>query len=71
MKAEKQAPPAQAPGDPAVLFDLDGTLLDTVYQHVSAWSASLRSEGIVLPNWKINRRVGMSGNPWSGSCFAN
>ena len=48
-------------GDPAILFDLDGTLLDTVYQHVTAWSAVLRSEGVVLPNWKIHRRIGMSG----------
>jgi HAD superfamily hydrolase (TIGR01549 family) len=48
-------------GDPAILFDLDGTLLDTVYQHVTAWSAALKSEGIILPNWKIHRRIGMSG----------
>jgi HAD superfamily hydrolase (TIGR01549 family) len=34
--------------------------VDTVYQHVTAWSASLRSEGIVLPNWKIHRRIGMN-----------
>ena len=47
--------------DPAILFDLDGTLVDTVYQHVTAWSASLRSENIVFPNWKIHRRIGMSG----------
>ena len=47
--------------DPAILFDLDGTLVDTVYQHVTAWSAALRSEGIILPNWKIHRRIGMSG----------
>jgi HAD superfamily hydrolase (TIGR01549 family) len=47
--------------DPAMLFDLDGTLVDTVYQHVTAWSAALRSEGILVPNWKIHRRIGMSG----------
>ena len=47
--------------NPAILFDLDGTLLDTVYQHVTAWSAALKSEGIILPNWKIHRRIGMSG----------
>jgi HAD superfamily hydrolase (TIGR01509 family) len=44
-----------------ILFDLDGTLVDTVYQHVSAWSVALRSVGIVIPQWKIHRRVGMSG----------
>src|SRR5258708_24802128 len=46
---------------PAVLFDLDGTLVDTAYQHVLAWSTSLRDTGIVVPDWKIHRRVGMSG----------
>jgi hypothetical protein len=35
--------------------------LDTVYQHVTAWSVALKSEGIILPNWKIHRRIGMSG----------
>ncbi len=47
--------------EPAILFDLDGTLVDTVYQHVLAWSAPLKAAGIVLPDWKIHRRVGMSG----------
>jgi HAD superfamily hydrolase (TIGR01509 family) len=46
---------------PALLFDLDGTLIDSVYEHVAAWSAALRSEGIVLPTWKIHRHIGMSG----------
>jgi len=48
-------------GDPAILFDLDGTLVDSVYQHVSAWSTSLRTAGIIVPEWKIHRRIGMSG----------
>jgi HAD superfamily hydrolase (TIGR01549 family) len=46
---------------PAVLFDLDGTLIDSVYEHITAWSNALRSCGIVLPNWKIHRRIGMNG----------
>jgi HAD superfamily hydrolase (TIGR01549 family) len=46
----------------AILFDLDGTLLDTVYWHVSAWAGALASEGIQIPAWKIHRRVGMSGS---------
>jgi HAD superfamily hydrolase (TIGR01549 family) len=46
---------------PAILFDLDGTLVDTVYQHVIAWSAPFKSAGLVIPDWKIHRRVGMSG----------
>jgi HAD superfamily hydrolase (TIGR01549 family) len=47
--------------EPAILFDLDGTLVDTVYQHVIAWSAPLKSVGVVIPDWKIHRHVGMSG----------
>jgi len=46
---------------PAVLFDLDGTLLDSVYQHVIAWKEALESAGIPLSIWRIHRRIGMSG----------
>lgn len=46
---------------PALLFDLDGTLIDSNYQHVNSWSETLRAAGIVIPRWKIHRRVGMSG----------
>ena len=46
---------------PAVLFDLDGTLIDSNYQHVNAWSEALLAADIVIPRWKIHRRVGMSG----------
>ena len=45
----------------AVLFDLDGTLIDSVYQHVLAWRDALEAEGIDLPVWKVHRKVGMSG----------
>jgi HAD superfamily hydrolase (TIGR01549 family) len=45
----------------AFLFDLDGTLVDSVYQHVLAWSDALASEGIQLSIWRIHRRIGMSG----------
>ncbi len=48
-------------GIPAILFDLDGTLVDSVYQHVSAWHEALLEEGIDLPIWRIHRRIGMSG----------
>lgn len=44
-----------------VLFDLDGTLLDSVYQHVLAWHDALQQEGIELSVWRIHRRIGMSG----------
>jgi HAD superfamily hydrolase (TIGR01549 family) len=46
---------------PALLFDLDGTLVDSVYQHVSAWHEALSSAGIELSVWRIHRKVGMSG----------
>jgi HAD superfamily hydrolase (TIGR01509 family) len=45
----------------AFLFDLDGTLVDSVYQHVLAWREALESEGITLSVWRIHRRIGMSG----------
>ncbi len=46
---------------PAFLFDLDGTLIDSVYQHVLAWKRALESCGVELAVWKIHRRIGMSG----------
>src|SRR6202035_5152794 len=46
---------------PAFLFDLDGTLVDSVYQHVVAWREALEGVGINLSVWKIHRRIGMSG----------
>src|SRR5438128_12601481 len=59
----KVRPPHQlVPTDrPALLFDLDGTLLDSVYQHVLAWKEALASAGIDLSIWRIHRRIGMSG----------
>jgi HAD superfamily hydrolase (TIGR01509 family) len=47
--------------EPAFLFDLDGTLVDSVYQHVLAWKEALDAEGIDLSIWRIHRRIGMSG----------
>jgi HAD superfamily hydrolase (TIGR01509 family) len=45
----------------AFVFDLDGTLVDSVYQHVLAWRKALEAEGIALAAWRIHRRIGMSG----------
>lgn len=45
----------------AFLFDLDGTLVDSVYQHVLAWREALEDTGIQLSVWRIHRRIGMSG----------
>ena len=46
---------------PAFLFDLDGTLIDSVYQHVLAWHEALEEMGLSLAVWRIHRRIGMSG----------
>ena len=46
---------------PALIFDLDGTLVDSVYQHVLAWHEALQECGIELSVWRIHRRIGMSG----------
>jgi HAD superfamily hydrolase (TIGR01549 family) len=51
---------------PAFIFDLDGTLVDSVYQHVLAWQEALEHCGIELAVWRIHRRIGMS-----GGLFAN
>jgi HAD superfamily hydrolase (TIGR01509 family) len=52
--------------EPAFLFDLDGTLVDSVYQHVLAWRQALEEAGIELAVWRIHRKIGMS-----GGLFAN
>ena len=44
-----------------MLFDLDGTLIDSVYQHVLAWREALEAESIDIPVWSIHRKIGMSG----------
>lgn len=51
---------------PAFLFDLDGTLVDSVYHHVLAWNDALQATGLPLSVWRIHRRIGMS-----GGLFAN
>ena len=45
-----------------VILDLDGTLVDSVYQQVVAWRRALEDCGIQLSVWKIHRRIGMSGD---------
>jgi len=46
---------------PALIFDLDGTLVDTVYAHVYAWQRALAEVGMAVDGWRIHRRLGMSG----------
>jgi HAD superfamily hydrolase (TIGR01509 family) len=45
----------------ALIFDLDGTLVDTVYAHVFAWQVTLAEAGMPIDGWRIHRRIGMSG----------
>jgi len=52
--------------EPVFLFDLDGTLVDSVYQHVLSWQDALDDAGIALSVWRIHRKIGMS-----GGLFAN
>jgi len=51
----------------AFLFDLDGTLIDSVYQHVLAWQDALDQMGIELAVWRIHRKMGMSGGLFSNA----
>ena len=45
----------------ALIFDLDGTLVDTVYAHIFAWQQALTEAGMPIEGWRIHRRIGMSG----------
>jgi HAD superfamily hydrolase (TIGR01509 family) len=45
----------------ALIFDLDGTLVDTVYAHVFAWQQALAEAGMPIAGWRVHRRIGMSG----------
>jgi HAD superfamily hydrolase (TIGR01509 family) len=45
----------------ALIFDLDGTLVDTVYAHVFAWQRAFAELGLPIDGWRIHRRIGMSG----------
>src|SRR5256886_14508935 len=44
-----------------LIFDLDGTLVDTVYAHVFAWQRAFAEAGLAIEGWRIHRRIGMSG----------
>jgi HAD superfamily hydrolase (TIGR01549 family) len=45
----------------ALIFDLDGTLVDTVYAHIFAWQTAFAEAGLPIDGWRIHRRIGMSG----------
>jgi HAD superfamily hydrolase (TIGR01549 family) len=53
---------ANAVSGPAAILDIDGTLVDSNYQHAIAWYRALRRHGHVLPIWRIHRHIGMGGD---------
>ena len=57
--ARRRAP---VPGPPAAILDIDGTLVDTNYQHALAWFRAFRQHGVTLPIWRIHRHIGMGGD---------
>jgi HAD superfamily hydrolase (TIGR01509 family) len=52
---------------PAAILDVDGTLVDTNYQHAIAWFRAFRQHGVVLPIWRIHRHIGMGGDQLGAS----
>jgi HAD superfamily hydrolase (TIGR01509 family) len=52
---------------PAAILDVDGTLVDTNYQHALAWYRAFRQHGVTLPIWRIHRHIGMGGDQLVGS----
>lgn len=52
---------------PAAILDVDGTLVDTNYQHAIAWYRALRNHGVVRPLWRIHRHIGMGGDNLVGA----
>ena len=47
---------------PIAVLDVDGTLVDSNYQHALAWHRALRSLGQIYPIWRIHRLIGMGGD---------
>jgi HAD superfamily hydrolase (TIGR01509 family) len=52
---------------PAAILDIDGTLVDTNYQHAIAWYRAFRQHGELLPIWRIHRHIGMGGDQLVGA----
>jgi HAD superfamily hydrolase (TIGR01509 family) len=52
---------------PAAIIDVDGTLVDTNYQHALAWYRAFRQHGVTLPLWEIHRHIGMGGDQLVGA----
>jgi len=51
----------------AVLVDVDGTLIDSVYQHALAWQRAFADHGVRVPGWVLHRHIGMGGDQLVGA----
>jgi HAD superfamily hydrolase (TIGR01509 family) len=47
---------------PTALLDIDGTLVDSNYQHALAWYRAFRLHGVTIPVWRCHRAIGMGGD---------
>ena len=56
------SPESRGGSRPAVLLDVDGTLVDTNYYHAIAWARALRVHGCMVPLWQLHRHIGMGGD---------
>lgn len=52
---------------PAAILDIDGTLVDSNYQHAIAWYRAFRRSGVIVPVWRIHRHIGMGGDQLVGA----
>ncbi|HWI22217.1 MAG TPA: HAD family hydrolase [Baekduia sp.] len=62
MSQQKRDPEASRTARPAAILDVDGTLVDTNYQHALAWYMAFREHGITVPIWRAHRHIGMGGD---------
>ena len=46
----------------AAILDIDGTLVDSNYQHAIAWHRAFREHGLTLPLWRLHRHIGIGGD---------
>jgi HAD superfamily hydrolase (TIGR01549 family) len=62
VAADTAGDSAHEPSFDVAAFDLDGTLVDSNYQHSLAWFRAFRAHDITLPIWRIHRSIGMGGD---------
>jgi HAD superfamily hydrolase (TIGR01509 family) len=67
VRSKNKSSTAPVGAQPAFLFDMDGTLIDSVYEHTLAWREAFEKKSITVPMWLIHRRIGMSGGLLAGA----